>query len=77
MTTPKGKGVIANGWKSSDITEALERRKNDFGNLDPFSDIKPLADSAPHCADVWQQIPSAAEIEMISYQHSDFNNDDD
>ena len=52
MTTPKGKDVIANGWKSSDITEALERRKNDFGNLDPFSDIKPLADSAPHCADV-------------------------
>ena len=52
MTTPKGKDVIANGWKSSDITEALERRKNDFGSLDPFSDIKPLADSAPHCADV-------------------------
>ena len=77
MTTPKGKDVIVNGWKSSGITKTLERRKNDFGNLDPFSDIKPLVDSAPHCADVGQQIPSAAEIEMISYQRSDFNNDDD
>ena len=76
MTTPKGKDVIANGWKSSGITEALERGKNDFGDIDPFSDIEPLVDSTPHSTDVGQQIPSATEIEMIGYLGSDFNDDD-
>ena len=75
MTTPKGKDVIANGWKSSGITEALERGKNDFGDIDPFSDIEPLVDSTPHSTDVGQQIPSATEIEMIGYLGSDFNDD--
>ena len=77
MATPKGKDVIANGWKSSGITETLERGKNDFDNLDPFSDIEPLVDSTPHSTDTGQQILSAAEIEMIGYQRSDFNDDDD
>ena len=75
MTTPKGKDVIANGWKSSGITEPLERGKNDFGDIDPFSDIEPLVDSTPHSTDVGQQIPSATEIEMIGYLGSDFNDD--
>ena len=77
MTTPKGKDVTANGWKSSGIIEALEHRKNDFGGLDLFSDIEPLVDSTPHSIEVGQQILSAAEIEMICYQYSDFNDDDD
>ena len=70
MTTPKGKDVTANGWKSSGIIEALERGKNDFGGLDLFSDIEPSVDSTPHSTEV-------AEIEMIGYQYSDFDDDDD
>ena len=34
MTSGKGKDVIANGWKSAGIMEALERGKNEFGDLD-------------------------------------------
>ena len=64
MTTPKGKDVTANGWKSSGIIEALERGKNDFGGLDLFSDIESLVDSTPHSTEV-------AGIEMIGYQYSD------
>ena len=38
MTNPKGKDVIVNGRKSSNITEALERGKNPFGDLDPLGE---------------------------------------
>ena len=69
MTTPKGKDVIANEWK------AIERGKNDFGDLDPFSDIESLVGSTPHSTDV-RKILLAAEIEMIGYQRSNFNKDD-
>ena len=68
MTTSKFKDVIANGWKSSGITEALKSGKNDFGDLGLFSDTELLLDStphSPHSPDVGQQIPSAAETEMI------------
>ena len=80
MTTPKFKDVIANGWKSSGITEALKSGKNDFGDLGLFSDTELLLDStphSPHSPDVGQQIPSAAETEMIGYKRSDFNDDDE
>ena len=46
-------------------------------NLDLFSDIEPLVDSTLHSIDVGQKIPLAAEIEMIGYQRSDFNDNDD
>ena len=77
MTTSKGQDVIANGWKSSGITEGIKHGRNDFGHLDSFSDLKPLADNTPHSTDVGQQILSASEIEMTSYQSLDFNDDDD
>ena len=77
MTTSKGQDVTANGWKSSGITEAIKHGKNDFCNLDSFNDIKPLAGSTPHSTDVGQQILSASEKEMTSYQSLDFNDDDD
>ena len=77
MTTPKGKNVIANRWKSSGITEGLERGKNDFGDLNLFSNTGPLVDNTPHSTDVGQQIPSTTEIEMIGYQRSNFNDNDE
>ena len=52
------------------------KHQNDFGDLDPFSDIKSLVGTTPHFADAGQ-IPLAAEIEMIGYQRSSFNKDGD
>ena len=42
-------------------------------DLDLFSYIEPLVDSTPLSIDVGQQITLAAEIEMIGYERSDFN----
>ena len=65
MISPRGKDVIANRWKPSGIIEALERGKNDFGDLDPLGDMESLVDSTTHSTDFGQQILSAAEIETI------------
>ena len=77
MTSGKGKNVIANGWKSVSIMEALKRGKNEFGDLDPFSDIDPLMKGTAHSTDDAQEIVSAEQIQQKGYQRVDFENDDD
>ena len=77
MTSGKGKDVIANGWKSAGIMEALERGKNEFGDLDPFSDIDPLMESTARSTDDAQEIASAEQIQQKGYRRVDFENDDE
>ena len=42
LTSEKGQEVIANGWRSAGITEAISVRSQGLSSLDPFQSIHPL-----------------------------------
>ena len=46
MSSPKGKVVIARGWRKSEILDAVEMGLSKLPVLDPFNDICPLVDAS-------------------------------
>ena len=42
LTSEKGQEVIANGWRSAGITEAISVGSQGLPSLDPFQNIDPL-----------------------------------
>ena len=46
MSSPKGKVVIASGWRKSGILDAVEMGLSKLPVLDPFHDIRPLVDAS-------------------------------
>ena len=75
MTSDNGRQIIANGWKSAGITEALSKGSGGLESLDPFASIDPL-DSSP-IESVFIQAPHTV---IANDQLGDFiniQNDDD
>ena len=75
MTSNNGRQIIANGWKSAGITEALSKGSGGLESLDPFASIDPL-DSSP-IESVFIQAPHTV---IANDQLGDFiniQNDDD
>ena len=75
MTSGKGKDVIANGWKSAGMMEALKSGQNGIGNLDPFGDIDPLMERVSLSSD--DVLVSSAEIKENGYERVERENDDE
>ena len=76
FTAPKGKEIIASGWKAAYITEAFKKGKQGLDHLDPFASINPLSDESEPIYFAVQSIKEVDHIFASAYQHDDEDDDD-
>ena len=77
FTAPKGKEIIANGWKAAYITEALKKDKQGLNPLDPFASIYPLSDESEPIDFASQSNEEVDRFFASAYQHDDEDDDDE
>ena len=74
MSTDEGSKVIINGWKKSDISDAVTGGSSSLPSLDPFQDIAPL----PQSLEVHETIiPANITDDFISLRLIDADDDSD